>query len=97
MNTARDDMTATLSPSGTVLIAGGDQATTLASLSSTELYFANNDAFAPVANTQSLSVARALTTATLLQNGQVLIAGGFIGAATSAPSGTTNITDLYTP
>jgi len=97
MNTARDDMTANLTPSGTVLIAGGDQATTSASLSSTELYFANSDTFAPVAITQSLSVGRFLTTATLLQNGQVLIAGGVVGAATSAPSGTTNITDLYTP
>ena len=97
MNSARDDMTATLTPSGTVLIAGGDQATAATSLTSTELYFANSDIFAPVANTESLSVGRASATATLLQSRQVLIAGGFIGAATSAPSGTTNTTDLYTP
>jgi hypothetical protein len=97
MNAARDDMTATLTPSGTVLIAGGDQTTAAASLSSTELYFANSDTFAPVANTVSLSVGRVSATATLLQNGQVLIAGGFIGTSTSASSGTTNTTDLYTP
>ena len=97
MNAARDDMTATLTPSGTVLIAGGDQTTVATSLSSTELYFANSDTFAPVTNTQSLSVGRASATATLFQNGQVLIAGGFIGTSTSAPSGTTNTTDLYTP
>ncbi|HEY2484443.1 MAG TPA: kelch repeat-containing protein [Candidatus Binataceae bacterium] len=97
MNAARDDMTATLTPSDTVLIAGGDQATAAASLSSTELYFANSDTFAPVANTVSLSVGRVSATATLLQNGQVLIAGGFNGTSTSASSGTTNTTDLYTP
>jgi hypothetical protein len=97
MNAARDDMTATLTPSGTVLIAGGDQATVATSLSSTELYFANSDTFAPVTNTQSLSVGRASATATLFQNGQVLIAGGFNATSTSAPSGTTNTTDLYTP
>jgi hypothetical protein len=97
MNAARDDMTATLTPSDTVLIAGGDQATAAASLSSTELYFANSDTFAPVANTVSLSVGRVSATATLLQNGQVLIAGGFNGTPTSASSGTTNTTDLYTP
>jgi hypothetical protein len=98
MNTARDDMTATLTPSGTVLIAGGDQATTTTSLSSTELYFANADTFASVANTKLLSVGRVSATATLLQNGEILIAGGFIGAPAGAASGTTtNTTDLYTP
>jgi len=92
MNNARDDMTATLTPSGTVLIAGGDQATAAESLSSTELYFPNTDTF-PVASMKSLSVGRASATATLLQTGQILIAGGFTGAS----SGTTNTTDLYTP
>jgi hypothetical protein len=89
-------MTATLAPNGNVLVAGGDSSVGGAGFSSTELYTASTDTFAAT-NTVSLSIFRALPTATLLTNGQVLIAGGFTGPPSSAPSGTTNTTDLYTP
>jgi hypothetical protein len=96
MNVARANMTASLAPNRAVFIAGGDLSPGGAGLSSTELYDASTDTFAAT-NTVPLLVARAFATATLLANGQVLIAGGFVGPATSAPSGTTNTTYLYTP
>jgi hypothetical protein len=74
MNVARAHMTATLAPNGAVLIVGGDSSPGGAGLSSTELYAASTDTFAAT-NTVSLSFARAFHTATLLTNGQVLIAG----------------------
>jgi Kelch motif/Galactose oxidase, central domain len=92
MNVARANMTATLAPNGNVLIAGGDSAVGGAGYSSTELYSASTDTFVAT-NTVLLSVAPAFATATLLTNGQVLVAGGFTGPT----SGTTNATDLYTP
>jgi hypothetical protein len=94
MNVARADMTATLAPNGSVLIAGGDSVLGGPGLSSTELYAASTDTFAAT-NTVFLSVGRALATATLLTNSQVLIAGGLIPPDGS--EGTTNTTDLYTP
>jgi hypothetical protein len=89
-------MTASLAPNGTVFIAGGDSSPGGAGLSSTERYDASTDTFAAT-NAVSLSIGRALPTATLLTDGRVLIAGGFIGPPTSSPAGTTNTTDLYTP
>jgi len=88
-------MTASLAPNGTVFIACGDSSPGGAGLSSTERYDASTDTFAAT-NTVSLSIGRALPTATLLTNGQVLIAGGFTSPPVGA-GGTTNTTDLYTP
>jgi N-acetylneuraminic acid mutarotase len=78
LNTARFYHTATLLPSGKVLVAGGcpsnvyynDCRTTLASA---ELY---DPATGTWTSTGSLNTARWAHTATLLQNGQVLVAGG---------------------
>ena len=95
MNVARANMTATLAPNGNVLIAGGDSSFDGLGLSSTELYSASTDMFAAATNTVSLSFLRAFATATLLTNGQVLIAGGFTAA--DGTGGRTNTTDLYTP
>jgi hypothetical protein len=95
MNIPRANMTATLAPNGSVFIAGGDS-TGGVILGSSELYSASTGTFAAMTNTVSLSTGRELPTATLLTNGQVLIAGGL----TSSPTGgtvTTNTTDLYTP
>jgi hypothetical protein len=98
MIVARANMTATLAPNGSVLIAGGDSSAGGAGLVTTELYSASTDTFAAT-NTVLLGegkIGRALQTATLLTNGQVLIAGGL----TSFPPGgtvTTSTTDLYTP
>ncbi len=89
MNGARANMTATLLPNGFVLIAGGDTTPGGSSLSTTEYYNSVDNTFA--ATQPSMTVGRALATATLMQNGQVIIAGGL------ANGSTVNSTDLYTP
>ena len=87
MNTARNDATATLLPNGQVLIAGGDNDSS--SLSSTELYDPASNTFAAAASTPVMNTARFGATATLLPNGEVLIAGGDNGSLSS--------TELYNP
>jgi hypothetical protein len=86
MNTGRADATATLLPTGKVLIAGGFTATG-GSLASTELYDSASNSFA-TSGTANMNQARQGTTATLLANGRVLIAGGLGSLAA-------NSTDLY--
>jgi hypothetical protein len=76
MTTARSGHTATLLPSGQVLVAGGDGSCVNGScpmLSSAELY---NPATGAWTATGSMNTARTGHTATVLQNGQVLVAGG---------------------
>lgn len=72
MTTPRDLATATVLPSGKVLVVGGYDATG-ATLASAELYDPATGAFTA---TGSMSVPRQEHTATLLPNGKVLIAGG---------------------
>jgi large repetitive protein len=80
MNVARFGATATLLPSGKVLIAGGNTTGpfrgAFTPLNSTELYDPVTNSFA--ASTPSMNAARVSATATLLPNGKVLIAGGLI-------------------
>src|SRR6266542_3453488 len=82
--TARSDHTATLLPSGKVLVAGGQNGS--GKLDRAELYD-------PVAGTWSstgrLDVARRFHTATLLPSGKVLVAGGEANLPSSA--------ELYDP
>ncbi len=91
MNGARSFATATLLPNGKVLIAGGAaNMSQSGALATTELYD-------PVANTFAISppvmnAARYLATASLLPNGQVLIAGGTRDGNTGLSS-----TELYDP
>ena len=78
MAVARTSPTATLLPSGKVLLAGGSQG--LGSLSSAELFDpagGTNGTFTAVA--VNMTVARNTHTATLLPSGKVLIAGGSSG------------------
>ena len=76
MTSPRLGHTATLLPSGKVLIAGGRTGDGTDSLASAELYDPASGTFRP---TGSMSTTRAWHTATLLINGKVLIAGGTTG------------------
>jgi hypothetical protein len=91
MQVAREYQTATLLTNGDVLVVGGDQGE-LASgtrvLSSAEMYDPARGVFTP---TGSLRDARSAHTASLLGNGDVLIAGG-LGASESLDS-----LELYVP
>jgi hypothetical protein len=92
MTMPRGGHTATLLPDGKVLIAGGGIANggSLASpaVASTELYDPSTGTFSATGN---LTVERWLATATLLNNGKVLIAGG--SAAMESLAGA----ELYDP
>jgi hypothetical protein len=96
MGAARSGQTATLLQDGRVLIAGGSSFSggVFSTLASAELYDPNTGAFSP---TGSMTTARspffyAEDTATLLQDGQALIAGGSDGANKSIASA-----ELYDP
>jgi N-acetylneuraminic acid mutarotase len=81
LNTGRYSHTATLLPNGKVLVAGGEAGlgTSNQSISSTELY---DPATGKWSINVPLVISVALHTATLLHNGQVLVAGGVSGLIT---------------
>ncbi|WP_233587330.1 kelch repeat-containing protein [Corallococcus sp. CA049B] len=85
MSTARFDHSATVLPSGKVLVAGGDPGTTTY-LSSAALY---NPATNTWAATGSMTQARSAHVAVLLSSGKVLVIGGTFGSTTTA--------ELYDP
>jgi len=91
--TGREQHTATLLNNGTVLIAGGYGCTgascTPTYLSSAELY---NPATGTFTLTGMMNASRELHTATLLNNGSVLIAGGTADGTTPLPSA-----EVYNP
>jgi WD40 repeat protein len=87
LTTPRGGHTATLLPSGEVLIAGGDDINFLASA---ELYDPATESWS---TTGSLAAAREYDTATLLPNGKVLVAGGF----GYGPTGFLANAELYDP
>ena len=88
LNTSRINHTTTLLPDGKVLVAGGlNNYVTVIPLSSVELYDPSTGIWTV---TNSLNLARNGHTATLLPNGQILVAGGAnINTLTSA--------ELYNP
>jgi hypothetical protein len=88
MSTPRLNPTATLLDNGKVLVVGGytyDSA--CCALASAEIYDPTTGTFSP---TGSMSTARRNLTATLLNNGTVLIAGGYNGTNLDAP-------EIYNP
>ena len=91
MTSSRGGHTATLLKNGKVLVTGGaDQDPTGTGLASAELYDPSNGTFT---QTGSMAVGRFLHTATLLQNGKVLVVGG---ALTSTSDPVANA-ELYDP
>src|SRR5262245_48937999 len=95
LNIGRYDHTATLLPDGKVLVAGGKGSDTcFAPTSSAELYDPVSGTWTP---TGSLSTARARHTATLLQNGLVLVAGGYAGGLGRSVADPLNSAELYDP
>src|SRR5688572_2675087 len=90
MNVERAAHTATLLPDGRVLIAGGfrEEGTSEIAISSAEIFDPETNTFTP---TGDLNAPRNGHTATLLPNGQVLIAGGW------DQSGRTSTAELYDP
>ncbi len=102
MTTVREDATATLLPSGQVLIAGGLNNGTGGQgnpTSSAELYNPSTNTFDA---TGSMTTARFGATATLLPNGKVLIAGGATGSlpclsGCGFPATTISSAEVYDP
>ena len=93
MTANRGEHTATLLANGKVLIAGGaDQDPTGTGQASAELYDPSTATFT---QTGSMAVARFLHTATLLQNGKVLIVGGAL-TSTSDPDTAAEVYDPAT-
>ena len=92
MTAARESHTATLLPSGMVLIAGGAGYHT--TFASAELY---DPATATFTATGNMTAARSGHTATLLGNGKVLIAGGVSWDATTYDATTSASAELYNP
>jgi N-acetylneuraminic acid mutarotase len=96
LNTPRTShFTATLLPNGKVLVTGGNNARAglFPHPASAELYDPSTGAWSP---TGDLNVPRSWHSATLLQNGKVLVAGG-LQYDGSNPSGVSSSAELYDP
>lgn len=99
LNTARSFHTATLLDSGSVLVAGGDTASGggASAVNSVELYSPGGSSGGVIwSSAASLSIERKETTATLLPNGKVLVAGGRnLTSVTGQPGDALDSAELY--
>ncbi len=94
MSTDRFAARATLLPDGKVLITGGSlPVPTLATQASAEIYDPSTGIFSPT--TGPMNAAREFHTATLLQDGTVLIVGGYDNNNANSP--VLNTAELYDP
>lgn len=91
LRSARGQHTATLLPSGQVLVAGGCCDVGQSILTPAELY---NPVTGVWSLTGPMGVPRSAHTATLLPNGQVLVAGGCLNTVTC---GVVSAAEVYTP
>jgi hypothetical protein len=94
LNYTLTNHTATLLSTGRVLVAGGLLCGGMFCAGSTDMAALYDPATGTWSATGNLNTARELHTATLLPNGKVLIAGGFID---SEDGTTTNSAELYDP
>lgn len=101
MHSPRDAHAAIRLSNGKVLIVGGDTAVVIGSVSyfggslaSAELYDPSNGTFAPAGD---MNAARTAPRATLLQNGDVLITGGFNYCGIGCFRGALASAELYRP
>jgi hypothetical protein len=96
MAEARLNHTATLLPDGRVLVVGGfaDPPPTSNALRTAEIYDPARNRWMPVA---SMHASRARQTATLLENGNVLVVGGINEPAPAAASSSAPKSELYDP
>ena len=92
LNTARVGHSATLLPSGQVLVAGGEGLTGV--LASAELY---NPATGKWTFTGSMATGRYAHTAVLLPSGEVLVAGGIVSISIQGVLSCTAMAELYNP
>jgi len=93
LSVARDLLTSTLLPDSTVLVAGGQTASTASNAA--DIYNPTSGTFA--AANGALQVARFSHTATLLPNGTVLIAGGQTAPLQPSTNPFTNSAEIYNP
>ncbi|NNN07450.1 MAG: hypothetical protein HKL90_16295, partial [Elusimicrobia bacterium] len=91
MSTPRAFHTATPLTDGTILVTGGESASS-SPLATAEVYSPALGAFAPTSGPMSLN--RSNHTSTLLTNGRVLIAGGFTNQTSTSQ---TNVAEIYYP
>ena len=91
LNESRSLHTATLLPSGQVLVVGGQSALGAVNRSSAELYDPENGTWSLTA---PMTMPRALQSATLLLSGEVLVAGGI---AVSGDNAALRSTEIYDP
>ena len=95
LNTPRANATMTLLDGGSVLIAGGTTCSTPGCPTSVAELYSNGSFFYFSYPTSNMTVARWNQSATLLTNGQILLAGGYDACASSCASDPT--TELFNP